>query len=509
MNTQDTTDLVVSAVSGDRQAFGILVTRYAAMVTGIAYAVCGDFARSEDVGQEAFVEAWKNLATLREPEKFAAWICTIARRRAIDDVRAASTSKSICSIDNLPFELSDPNQHSPESGMSQKQDRELVWSMLENLPEDYREPMVLFYRCEQSTRDVAIALGEGESTIRQRLKRGREMIRSDVSEIIRQTLCETAPKAAFAAVVIASLPSATYAAGATAATTALTGKSTGMGSVAVSSAMGGAAFGSLVGVTGGVFGTWMSWKNCEYESQQRFIIRQAVIFTAVMAGFGILLAILINVRTHGFMDSDNLYGCLLVGLILGFQGFNVVWIFRSIRGYRQIGERAKAGGQPMRESVRLPFEQLRQQSQVHRADGTIGYEAFRWNAWAWGGSSLGGLAWMLPTTGLAFWNGSTLTGAVIGGCFLVGCAVAIMLWRARGRIHAYAALQTMIGIMCGLTTVAMVTLQFSANEETLAGMKWTPLAYLVLLIFPLLSLQFYSIRRSFQKNMLKRDVDDT
>lgn len=50
-------DTVQSAMAGDKQAFGELVSQYAGLVTGIAYSVCGDFARSQDIGQEAFGEA--------------------------------------------------------------------------------------------------------------------------------------------------------------------------------------------------------------------------------------------------------------------------------------------------------------------------------------------------------------------------------------------------------------------------------------------------------------------
>ena len=63
-------------------------------------------------------------------------------------------------LDSLPFEVHDPKQRTPEEKMSLDQDREFVWSMLARLPATYREPMVLFYRCEESTRAVAFALGE-------------------------------------------------------------------------------------------------------------------------------------------------------------------------------------------------------------------------------------------------------------------------------------------------------------------------------------------------------------
>ena len=511
MSTENTAELVQAAASGDRQAFGVLVTRHAGTVTAVAYCVCGDFARSEDVGQEAFVEAWKNLASLREPDKFVAWVCTISRRRAVDAVRSSKASKTTCSIENISSELADAKQLSPEASMSKIQQRQLVWSMLESLPESYREPMVLFYRSEQSTRDVAIALGENESTIRQRLKRGREMLRTEVTESLRKTLCESAPNAAFAALVVASLPSASYAAAATTATAAASGKSAGIGSVpakllggAVYGA-GGAVLGTMAGLLGGAFGTWMGWKHCEYESQQKFILRETMIYLVALAIFLILLAILLYFRLHGYIDNSATYGGLLCGLIIGYQVFNGIWMCRSIRTYNRLGEQARANGKPLRESVRQRMELLKQATEVTRPDGSMGYEAFRWNAAPWFGSWLGSICWILPMSAIAFWHGSTATGAIIGFCFLTGVAFMNGIWRARSRVTAYQAYQWLLAIMFVLVSIVFAAEQFFANPATQTASSWTPWVWLLLLLFPVISFHFYWIRQSFEKEMLERN----
>lgn len=69
--SQNTADLVKTAATGDRAAFEILVSQNAALVTGVAYNKCGDFAISEDIAQEALIDAWKNLATIQEPREIA------------------------------------------------------------------------------------------------------------------------------------------------------------------------------------------------------------------------------------------------------------------------------------------------------------------------------------------------------------------------------------------------------------------------------------------------------
>ncbi|MEZ6088003.1 MAG: sigma-70 family RNA polymerase sigma factor [Pirellulaceae bacterium] len=501
MTAETTTELVHAAAMGDRDAFEKLVHRYAAMVTGVAYSVCGDISLSEDIAQEAFIEAWRKLATIQEPEKFPGWICTVARRRAIDTVRTTKSAREARSLSSLPFEIHDHKQPTPEASMSDAQQRELVWSMLAQLPEAYREPMVLFYRCEESTRDVAIAMGESEATIRQRLKRGREMIRAEVSESIRMTLRETAPKTAFATIVMASLPAKTFAAGTTASATAVATGKAGGGSVSITSALCGAVLGPMIGVAGGVFGTWMSWKNCEYERQQKFIVRQSVHFLAGMTVFVSLLAVLVVARMHRIIETNAMFGGLLAGLLVVSQLVNFVWVWRTVRGFKQTGEQAKADGEPARESIQRQLANIRSQTQVTLPDGSVTYEPFRWNAAAWFGSGLGATAWMLPLAIGAFGYASTSFGILVFACFLAAFIMVVVLWRLQERLPAYAAYQISI-VWIGLLTGGVLTgFQLLANSAVREFARWTPWGWLVLIIFPTLSLQFRWQRKAFQRSM--------
>ena len=516
-NARNTAELVEAVLSGDRDAFGTLVSRHAGSVTAVAYSVCGDFARSEDIGQEAFIEAWKKLPTLQDRDKFVAWVCTIARHKAVDAIRADKSPQSTCSIASIPVEPVDHKQLSPEVHMSQSQQQQLVWSILENLPEAYREPMILFYRNEKSTREVAIALGENEATIRQRLKRAREMLREEVSETLRVALCETAPKAAFGAVVMASLPVVSYAAAATTATTAtsaVVAKSSGVGSVAAKVATGaalgsaGAVLGSAIGLLSGIFGTWMSWKNCEYESQQKFILRKALKYSVALAVFLVLLVALIYAKMQGAVTNNALYVSLLVGLMVGFQILNLFWIISTNRRYKQLGAQARANGEPMREPVQQKIGQLEQLTRVMHADGSVSNEAFRWNAGAWFGSSFGAICWMLPLSAIAFWQGSFMVGGIVGVCFVAGLLAAVGLWRARRRVKAFDAFQWLIWFTLCLSLIVFSAEQFLADAATQAASRWTAWGWLCLLIFPMLSLQFFWIRQNFKKEMLSRYSSD-
>lgn len=74
--------LIERHLTGDSLAFREIVERHQGMFCAVAYSACGDVARSEDVAQETFVAAWKQLAQLRERSKLRAWLSGIARNLA-------------------------------------------------------------------------------------------------------------------------------------------------------------------------------------------------------------------------------------------------------------------------------------------------------------------------------------------------------------------------------------------------------------------------------------------
>ena len=112
----------------------------------------------------------------------------------------------------------------------------IMWRALEAIPEIYREPLVLFHRENQSIERVAESLELSEDTVRQRLVRGRQMLRSEVEKVVEGALQRTAPGPAFTSGVMGALP-------ATIATKAAAG-----GVAAAKGAAGGGAFGILTAI---------------------------------------------------------------------------------------------------------------------------------------------------------------------------------------------------------------------------------------------------------------------
>src|SRR5262245_9637764 len=81
LSTFDDAKLVQASLSGNRDAFGQIVSRYQSLICSLAYSATGSLGASEDLAQETFITAWKRLQHLREHHKLRAWLCGIARNR--------------------------------------------------------------------------------------------------------------------------------------------------------------------------------------------------------------------------------------------------------------------------------------------------------------------------------------------------------------------------------------------------------------------------------------------
>src|ERR1041385_1743328 len=89
VKTTDASDfeLVTQTLAGNRDAFGRIVARYQSLLCSLAYSATGSLSQSEDLAQETFVTAWKQLADLREPQKLRSWLCRILRNLTYDALR--------------------------------------------------------------------------------------------------------------------------------------------------------------------------------------------------------------------------------------------------------------------------------------------------------------------------------------------------------------------------------------------------------------------------------------
>ena len=93
----------------------------------------------------------------------------------------------------------------PEAQAVTREEETILWRALAGMPETYREPMVLFYREEQSITEVAAQLDLSEDAVKQRLSRGRAMLRDEMAVVVESALTRSRPTRAFTASVLGAL----------------------------------------------------------------------------------------------------------------------------------------------------------------------------------------------------------------------------------------------------------------------------------------------------------------
>ena len=198
--------LVEWTLAGDRAAFAMIVKRYQSLICSITYNATGSLSLSEDLAQETFLAAWRQLSELREPTRLRAWLCGITRflvgkeyrHQGREPLHAAETLDAIQERPSL--------EASPAMQAVSREEETILWRALERIPDIYREPLILFYREEKSIERVAAELELSEDAVKQRLSRGRKLLHEEVIAFVEGTLRRTAPGRDFSNAVLAVLP---------------------------------------------------------------------------------------------------------------------------------------------------------------------------------------------------------------------------------------------------------------------------------------------------------------
>src|SRR5208337_4609144 len=199
-------ELVAESLGGNRDAFRLIVERYQTLISSLAYCATGNVSQSEDLAQQTFLSAWKQLAELREPAKLRPWLCSIARSLIGKDFRRQGrepdyAAESLEAVD----EWVSPEPLPPDQVISDEE-KAILWRSLERIPEIYREPLVLFYREHQSIEAVAQDLSLSEDAVKQRLSRGRKLLQEQFLAFVAGALEQTKPGKTFTLGVVAALP---------------------------------------------------------------------------------------------------------------------------------------------------------------------------------------------------------------------------------------------------------------------------------------------------------------
>jgi RNA polymerase sigma-70 factor (ECF subfamily) len=179
--------LIRDTLAGEPQAFSRLVERYLQTAHAVAFAHTGNHADAEDAAQDAFVKAYQSLDTLRDRNRFGAWLAALTRNAAIDLVRKRQRRDKLAEQlpRKEPLMISEPER---------SDEWELVRAHLMAMEEGPREVILLHYFAGHSLREVAQILDISRAAAQKRLVRAREVLSERLVKALGETPAEERPR---------------------------------------------------------------------------------------------------------------------------------------------------------------------------------------------------------------------------------------------------------------------------------------------------------------------------
>lgn len=159
--------LVRASRDGDRSAFGRLYTRYQRMVHAIVLARV-PYGEADDLVQEVFLAAMRDLHALRDERAFGGWLATIARNRALGWLRR--------SVEVVELEETPAAGHQEE-----EQEARRALAAIRALPEAYRETLMMRLVEGMTGPEIAVRTGLTPDSVRVNLHRGMKLLRESLS----------------------------------------------------------------------------------------------------------------------------------------------------------------------------------------------------------------------------------------------------------------------------------------------------------------------------------------
>ena len=204
---------VQKVLAGDQAAYEPLVEAYQGRIFAFVAGRIRNFSATEDIVQNAFVEAYMHLKSLKSPEKFSGWLRGIALNLSN---KWLQQKRPVVSIDDTSRDITPevselPLPALPDEALEKTETKETVIAAIDTLPDIYREAVLLHYMEGLTYPEIAAFLDIPESTVTGRLQVARNRLRDELMPLVEDTLREKRPTPQLTRKVMAALPPLLYA----------------------------------------------------------------------------------------------------------------------------------------------------------------------------------------------------------------------------------------------------------------------------------------------------------
>jgi RNA polymerase sigma factor (sigma-70 family) len=187
MRTEDG-KIIGQCLNGETEVFGLLVDKYKASIYALVYSKIRNFHDAQDITQEVFLEAYRDLRTLRYRDSFLWWLYSIAYNNCRNWLRAQSKRPDSTFIeDSAPEGVERLVQATNIENQNDNPMDEHLHKALDSLPDKYKEVLTLYYLGGMDSIEIAKALCTTPSAIRQRLSRARVQLKGELVDMMGES----------------------------------------------------------------------------------------------------------------------------------------------------------------------------------------------------------------------------------------------------------------------------------------------------------------------------------
>lgn len=169
-------EIVERVVNGEQRLYEQLMRKYNSRMYRISMSIINDDKEAEDIMQTAYINAYRQLKSFKGRSGFGTWLTRILIYESL------LHRKRKLKLQKVLMEKPDNDYHNdtPLTGLMNKELKGLIESAVAKLPEKYRMVFVMREIQEMSTTETMDALNLGESNVKIRLSRAKEMLRSEL-----------------------------------------------------------------------------------------------------------------------------------------------------------------------------------------------------------------------------------------------------------------------------------------------------------------------------------------
>lgn len=172
---------ITKVINGDTNAFAYLVDNYKDMVYSLAYKMTKNREEAEEISQDTFIKAFKNLKNFKGDSKFSTWLYRIAYHAALDSIKKNKNNNSTFEINEVTYNQIKSVEDILQ-GIERKERAKVMNECLLKLPEEERSIIWMFYYDELSLKEIIDVTQLSEANVKVKLHRARKRLLKVVEE---------------------------------------------------------------------------------------------------------------------------------------------------------------------------------------------------------------------------------------------------------------------------------------------------------------------------------------